>query len=170
METFVVKEVVTVELHVACYPERQALWSHLKCSKKLGKMMDFLKNTFCELFSGHSTGAERFGCLLAAWYIPENRCPSLCSYINTKLQWIVESTDLWFQWSSISLDRRALVSTIAAAAYTFFQKQVGYEKHAKYTSVIVCHILMAMSLTCHMNWARATISICNSMVCCGIWD
>ena len=28
MEAFVVKEVETVELHVASYPERQALWSH----------------------------------------------------------------------------------------------------------------------------------------------
>ena len=35
MEAFNVKEVEAVELHVACYPERQALWSHLKCSKKL---------------------------------------------------------------------------------------------------------------------------------------
>ena len=34
MEAFVVKEVEAVQLHVACYPERQALWSHLKCSKK----------------------------------------------------------------------------------------------------------------------------------------
>ena len=67
-EVFVVKEVEAVELHVACYPERQVLWSHLKRSKKLGKMMKFLKNSFCELFGGHSTGAERFGCLLAAWY------------------------------------------------------------------------------------------------------
>jgi len=46
MEAFVVKEVEAVELHVACYPETQALWSHFKHTKKLGKMMEFLKKTF----------------------------------------------------------------------------------------------------------------------------
>lgn len=134
MEAFVVKEVETVELHVACYPERQALWSHLKRSKKLGKMMEFLKNTFCELFSGHSTGAERFGRLLAAWY---QRTGALaCATISTQ-----SCSELWraltcdFKGAVSALDRSALVSAIAAAVYTFFQKQVGYKKHAKYA----CH-------------------------------
>ena len=131
MEAFVVKEVETVELHVACYPERQALWSHLKRSKKLGKM----KNTFCELFSGHSTGTEHFGRLLAAWY---QRTGALaCAAISTP-----SCSELWraltcdFDGAVSALDRSALISAIAAAAYTFFQKQVGYKKHAKYASVI----------------------------------
>ena len=88
MEVLVVKEVETVELHVACYTERQALWSHLKRSKKLGKMIEFLKNTFCELFSGHSTGAERFGRLLAAWY--QRTGALVCAPISTQ-----SCSELW---------------------------------------------------------------------------
>ena len=97
--------------------------------------MEFLKNTICELFSGHSTGAERFGCLLAAWY---QRTGALaCAAISTQ-----SCSELWraltcdFNGAVSALDKSALVSAIAAAAYTFFQKQVGYKKHAKYASVI----------------------------------
>ena len=79
MEAFVVKEVEAVQLNIACYPNRQALWSHLKCSKK-GKWWKFLKSTSL-VFLPHGT---------------REQCSSLCSYVNTKLQWIVESTDLWF--------------------------------------------------------------------------
>ena len=46
MEAFVVKEVEAVEFHVACYAERQALWSHLKQSNKLGRMMGFFEGHF----------------------------------------------------------------------------------------------------------------------------
>ena len=117
MEAFVVKEVETLELHVACYPERQALWSHFKRTKKLGKMMEFLKDTFFELFRGHSTGAERFGRLLAAWY---QRTGTLaCAAISMQ-----KSSEVWrvltrdFDTEVSALDRSALVSAIAAAAYT----------------------------------------------------
>ena len=40
MEAFVIREAEAVEYHVARYPERQALWTHFKSSKKL---MEFLR-------------------------------------------------------------------------------------------------------------------------------
>ena len=125
MEAFVVKEVEAVELHVACYPERQALWAHLKRSKKLGKLMKCLKNTFCELFGGHGTGAERFGRLLAAWY--QKTGALACAAMSTQ-----SCSELWreftcdFNGAVSALDKSTQVSAIAAAACTFFQKQVGY--------------------------------------------
>lgn len=68
MEAFVVKEVEAVEFHAARYPEGQLLCQHFKCSKKLGRMMEFLRQlqeltgltvVYCSLFPG-----LQFFCLL----------------------------------------------------------------------------------------------------------
>ena len=86
--------------------------------------MEFMRNTFFELFSAFSTGAERFGRLLAAWY---QRTGALaCASMATQ-----QCSDLWevlasgFDGKISAMDRSALVSAIAAVSYTFFQKQVG---------------------------------------------
>jgi len=127
-----------VELHVACYQERQALWSHFKRTKKLGKMMEFLKDTFFELFCGHSTGTERFGHLLAAWC---QRTGALaCAAMSTR-----KCSEVWrgltcnFDREVSALDRSALVSAIAAAAYTFFPETgVLYIPCITITCIAVC--------------------------------
>ena len=123
MEVLVVSGVEAVEYHVARYPERQALWTHFKSSKKLDKSMEFLRDTFFKLFYDHSTGAEWFGRLLAAWY--QGTGALACASMSTE-----QCSQLWtllmcdFDGDISALDRSALVSAIAAAAYTFFQKQV----------------------------------------------
>ena len=58
MTAFVVSEVEAVEYHVAHYPERQALWTHLKSSKKQEKLMKFLRGTFFKLFYENCTSAD----------------------------------------------------------------------------------------------------------------
>ena len=50
MEAFVIKEVETVEQHISLYLTRVVIWHYMKTSLRLGKLLEFLQRTFCQLF------------------------------------------------------------------------------------------------------------------------
>ena len=123
MEAYVVKNVDTTEHHVVAYCSRRNLWLHWKRNGLLASLLEFLLKTFCELFNVHCLGKERFAGFLADWYqqVATLGCDSL-SIPQTCEVWKLLTTD--YPSSITPLDRSALVSAVAAAAYTFFQKQV----------------------------------------------
>ena len=86
MTAFVVSEVEAVEYHVAHYPERQALWTHLKSSKKQEKLMKFLRGTFFM-----TTAPVPTFWLPSCCMVLRNRCSSsLCKYVDTSIMDIAD--------------------------------------------------------------------------------
>ena len=125
MKAFVVKEVDTVEHHVVSYSSRQDLWLYMIGERRLYLLMDFLLMTFSDLFSAHCIGKEQFAGFLADWYqrLATISCDTL-STPQTCEVWMLLTTD--YLSSITALERSTVVSAIAAAVYTFFQKQVSY--------------------------------------------
>lgn len=106
--TFVHKELNSAEIRVVCYAQIQAHWDHLKGSSTsiFNEPMAFIWKTFCEQFYAHAQAL--------------NRHPGTCKSDE-------QCSQLWVLLTSGDVsarDRSALVSTIVAAAYTFFQKQI----------------------------------------------
>lgn len=126
----IISVIITVEKesHLNYYPSRQELWTYLK-HHKLRVLVDFLTKKFAHLYDDYARTHDGFSKLLMDWH-------SICGQIACE-NLEKDKTSLLWQYindgykSPISQeDRSALISSIGAACYTFFQRQVSlFNKH-----------------------------------------
>ena len=60
---------VNAEQHIIYYSSRKQAWDHMK--SKADGLLTIIRDAiakYVELFSSHSTGAEKYGRLLSSWY------------------------------------------------------------------------------------------------------
>ena len=160
MEAFVIKEVENVEEHISIYPKRQALWQYIRTrpNPRIWKLLEFLQGTFCQLFGAHYKGKERFGRFLAAWYkeVGTLACDKLSTH-NTSTLWSYLKCQYGEEISSV--DRSALISAVAAASYTFFQKQVRLQS-CTINSKMIYNIIIIIGVSITINLENYSTKCC----------
>ncbi len=106
---------------LSCYPTRKDLWDKWRTAVKIDPLLHCLMGGFSGLLEKHTTGKERFSRFLVVWYtfVGALACNSLGTRSTKAL------------WENLAIpaatedDRSALVHAMAAAVYTFMQKQVS---------------------------------------------
>ena len=119
-----VRSFVDKEEHIHFFSSRQTVWTHVS-TFKLRLIVSYLKDEFVLLYESYGQKRGGFATLLRDWHIVCGRlsCESLEDEKSSTV-WVLAKEG----YSDVisSDDRSAIMSSIGAACYAFFQKQVFY--------------------------------------------